>query len=443
MRAGSRSWLRFALFASGDFAFNLYWQSITLFLLFYYTDVLGLPIALASTLYVVASLWDGVAGFAVAAWVERRADERIYRRVLIVGAAPLGLAFVLAYLPLGTAALLAAHLLFRTGYAIVNLPYLAMSARVSTASRDRALVAGLRMIAGTIAAVIVAGGTVPLGAWLGTGARTYIGAAMLFAVTGTLVLALVGGTFREAEIPAGAPPPSLGEGLRTLAANRAFVTLAGAMTLMIVAVTILNKSVLYYFKYRLGDVGAGQLALASMMATSAAAIPLWLAIGRRMGARTVWFAASALAVALLAEFAAVDVQRIAATQAFLVAMQVAIVGLNFALWALLPDTIEYGQRATGARVEALTYGVVALLQRVAMALATALFGGTLAHAGFVANAAQASRSLGAMRLTITAIPLAFLAAAAALMWINPLRRGEHARVLAALAGEEELRTPSA
>jgi len=31
---------RLTLFAFGDFAFNLYWQSAMLFLLFYYTDAL-------------------------------------------------------------------------------------------------------------------------------------------------------------------------------------------------------------------------------------------------------------------------------------------------------------------------------------------------------------------------------------------------------------------
>ena len=50
---------RLLLFAFGDFAFNLYWQSIMLFLLFYYTDALVIPIKLAATIYMVASIWDG------------------------------------------------------------------------------------------------------------------------------------------------------------------------------------------------------------------------------------------------------------------------------------------------------------------------------------------------------------------------------------------------
>ncbi len=65
--------LRLFLFASGDFAFNLFWQSIMLFLLFYYTDALNLPIAVAATTYMVASVWDGIANFAAGVLVDRGA----------------------------------------------------------------------------------------------------------------------------------------------------------------------------------------------------------------------------------------------------------------------------------------------------------------------------------------------------------------------------------
>ncbi len=45
------------------------------------------------------------------------------------------------------------------------------------------------------------------------------------------------------------------------------------MMAMIVAITMLNKSVLYYFKYLLNDPDAGQLALASMGLVGGIAIP--------------------------------------------------------------------------------------------------------------------------------------------------------------------------
>ena len=56
---------------------------------------------------------------------------------------PLGLTFVLSYMPpmakgaWAVASVFVAHLLFRTAYAAVNVPYLAMTARVSADPGDR------------------------------------------------------------------------------------------------------------------------------------------------------------------------------------------------------------------------------------------------------------------------------------------------------------------
>ena len=292
---------RLLLFAFGDFAFNLYWQSIMLFLLFYYTDALGLPMATASAIYTIAAIWDGIANFIAGVVADRRVPGRGYGPVLMLGSVPLGIAFVLTYVPplgagfAGIALVFVGHLLFRTAYAAVNVPYLAMSARVSKDSGDRSFLAGMRMLFGTMAAVLVALATVPLGAWL-TGSRVaaeaYMGAAICFAIIGTAILLLVGATYREDELPAPSRPPSIRASLASLAANRAFVTLNLAMMAMIVAVTVLNKSVLYYFKYVLNDDAAGQLALASMGLVSAAAVPVWMLLQRSVGTRGLWFLAA-------------------------------------------------------------------------------------------------------------------------------------------------------
>lgn len=438
--ARRRDLFRLAIFASGDFAFNLYWQSVMLYLLFYYTDALSIGIATAAATYVAASIWDGVASFVVGAVADRRGSARHYRLALAVGAVPLGLAFALAYLPppaaggAGVAFILVGHLLFRTAYALVNIPYLAMSARISADSRDRTLVAGLRMLAGTAAAVTVALGTVPLGGWLGAGPRAYLGAALLFAGVATAILMFVGLTYRDGDVPESGPPPTIRAALASLAANRAFVTLAAAMMAMIVAVTMLNKSVLYYFKYSLGDERGGQVALAWMMAVSALAVPVWLALSRAIGVRALWFVAAGLCVAMLAMFAAVDTANERVAQVLFVALQGAIVGLNFAFWAMLPDTIEYGQRATGVRVEGAVYGLATLLQRVAIGAATAILGWRYGSAGYVANVAQSEGTLASMRVTITLAPMAFFALSALVMLANPLRKGTHERVLRELAG---------
>src|SRR3954452_23947798 len=240
---------RLLLFALGDFAFNLYWQSIMFFLLIYYTDALGISIAIAGAMYLVASVWDGIANFVAGVLVDRKHDSFRYGPLLVAGAVPLGLTFVLTYMPpivsggWALASILTAHLLFRTAYAGTNVPYLAMTARVSADGGDRAFVAGMRMLFGTAAQVIVALYTVKIGKWL-TGsdsAEAYFGAAVLFAVAGAAILILVGITYREAVQPERPLPQSLEAALLSFTRNRAFVALNAAMMAVIVAMTVLSK----------------------------------------------------------------------------------------------------------------------------------------------------------------------------------------------------------
>jgi GPH family glycoside/pentoside/hexuronide:cation symporter len=428
--SGRPSKPRLLLFAFGDFAFNLFWQSIMLFLLFYYTDALAIPIGIAATTYMAASVWDGIANFVAGVLVDRRRDGVRYGPLIVVGAVPLGLTFVLTYLPpLATGAwaigsVFVAHLLFRTAYAGVNVPYLAMSARISPDGGDRAFVAGMRMLFGTAAAVTVALGTVPIGRWLtgSSAAGAYFGAAIVFASIGALILILVGATYREGTQPERPMPASLGAALSSLAHNRAFVALNAAMMAMIVAITVLNKSVLYYFKYLLGNPEAGQVALASMGLVSGIAIPLWMLIGRHIGLRALWLIAAGLGMAGLLVFTAVRFDGARTMQLFLVGMQVVIVGLNFVFWAMLPNTIEYGERATGLHVEGTVFGVAALLQRIAIGIATAILGWSFDSAGYVANVPQSGGTLASMRLTVALVPLAFLALSCVAMVMNPLGR---------------------
>ena len=422
---------RLLLFAFGDFAFNIFWQSVMLFLLFYYTDALDIPIGVAATTYMIASVWDGIASFAAGVLVDRRHGSLRYGAIMTAGAVPLGICFVLAYLPPAVggawaiASILGAHLLFRTAYAAVNVPYLAMTARISADPGDRAFVAGMRMLFGTAAAVMIALATVPVGRWLtgSTASQAYFGAAVLFAIIGAAILILVGTTYRETAPSDGRLPGSVRDALASLARNRAFVALSAAMMAMIVAITVLNKSVLYYFKYLLNDPDAGQLALASMGIVSGIAIPLWMLLGRVVGLRAIWLLAAGLGIVGLMLFAAVDVHQSGLMQLFLIVLQVMIVGLNFVFWAMLPNTIEYGERETGVHVEGTVFGVAALLQRVAIGIATAILGWSFASAGYVANVQQSAETLSGMRATVVVVPMIFLALSCVAMLLNPLGRG--------------------
>jgi GPH family glycoside/pentoside/hexuronide:cation symporter len=357
----------------------------------------------------------------------------------MLGAVPLGLSFVLTYVPppaadgaIAIGWIMSMHMVFRSAYALVNVPYLAMSARITLDSSERAVVAGLRMMFGTLAAVIVAVLTVPLGRTLsgGAGASGYAAAAAAFAGVATALLVAVGWAYREVPIPAEASHQVGWRDLPVVLRNRAYLSLSVAMIAMIVAVTVLDKSVLYYFKYALDDQGAGQQTLGWMSAVSGLAVPLWLLVSRRVGVRGVWFLASGTCSACLIVFIAGALAAPRPIQLVLVVIQSAIVGLHFAFWALLPDTIEYGQHIHGRRAEALVYGLAGLLQRLAIGLGTLVLGlGLGLKSGGLHHA---SVDTAGYRLVLAVIPLGFFALAALAMLANPLRRGFHAKIVAGL-----------
>jgi Na+/melibiose symporter-like transporter len=282
----------------------------------------------------------------------------------------------------------------------------------------------MRMMFGTTAAVIVALCTVPIGRWLtgSSASEAFFAAAVVGAVVGAAILVLVGMTYRETAPIERPHPGSVRDALSSLAHNRAFIALSAAMIAMIVAITVLNKSVLYYFKYLLNDPDAGQLALASMGIVSGISIPLWMLLGRVLGLRAIWMMAAGLGIFGLLIFSGLDVHRTGLMQIFLVVMQVMIVGLNFVFWAMLPNTIEYGERATGVHVEGTVFGVAALLQRVAIGLATAILGWSFASVGYVANVPQSAATLSGMKTVVVAVPLLFLALSCIAMMLNPLGR---------------------
>jgi len=81
------------------------------------------------------------------------------------------------------------------------------------------------------------------------------------------------------------------------------------------------------------------------------------------------------------------------------------------------------------------FGVAALLQRIAIGIATAILGWTYASSGYVANVQQSAHTLTAMRATVALVPLLFLALSGIAMIFNPLGRSANRRAAAQVSSE--------
>jgi Na+/melibiose symporter-like transporter len=423
---------RLILFSSADFGFNLYWQSLTFFLLYFYTDMLGVPPGAAGAIMLAGALWDGIASLAVGVWLQRVPRYAVPMRL---GALPLGIAFVALYLelPMRSVALLMSivllHLVFRTLYVVANIPYSALTARITADSRDRGWISALRMGFGAMAAICAA---LVTGRLTSNGAAGYVWAAALFAAIATLLIVTVGSSVRETAVPpARALPDASDAMLPALFGNRAFVSLALAAAMTALTGSTLGGSVLYYFALVVRSPADGATTIAWMTGVGAASIILWTLLRDRVGSRAVWLIACSLGIVACAVFALAGAEAIWPARVFLIVMQVALTGLSFVFWAMLPDTVEWGEWRTGRRLDGPVFGSAILIQRAGQGAGAALLGGLL-------QGASHAHAVNAVRVAMVFLPAAAMALSALAMLANPLRRHTHDVLVAGLrAGDNE------
>jgi GPH family glycoside/pentoside/hexuronide:cation symporter len=147
-------------------------------------------------IFLLAGIWDAITDIAMG-WINERVRTRWgrYRPWLLFAAVPFGASFAtLFYRPqLGSAAdlflwALVVHLIFRTCYTAVYMPYTAMIARLSTNGPERAAIAGVKNVFSAGAALTISFVVFDLIEWLGGGSEAQGGEARGFMLAALLPL---------------------------------------------------------------------------------------------------------------------------------------------------------------------------------------------------------------------------------------------------------------
>ncbi len=433
---------------AGDFGFNLYWQFASLYLLFFYTDVLNLPPAIAGTIYMAALIWDAALDPMIGAVVDRtRSRYGRYRPYLMFGGIPLALAFTAMFLgPAGSDAGVVVfatvmHFAFRTVYAVIAIPYAALFARVTSDARVRADLAGIRMVFATLAAVLVAALTLPSVHALATREsprRGWLLLAFFFGATASLLLLLVAWATRGHDVDE--PPTTLkmdwSATLRALMKNNALLLVLGAVMIGQFCSTLFGKNLLYYFKYVMHREDLGGVALAVTALMIALFVPVFAVIARKYGKRNAWIIGAVPSLCGLIMWHLVDGSSVTMHFAALALTGVGSASYAVCFWSMLPDTVEYGEWRSGIRTESLVFGLGVLGQKVALGMGAGLLGVALQQVGYVANAEQTPETIEGIKQMMFWIPLIGGLCSLALIWRYPVSLQLHAKIVEEIAARK-------
>lgn len=358
----------------GDFASNLSFGFVSLFLLFFYTNVYGISAVQASLVFVIARVIDAIfnilIGFAIDKTQSRYGKLRPW---LLYGSIPLGLLTVLCFIPFDMKAkfffALVSYTIYCLAYTAVNTPYSALTNRLTQHEASRSSLSVYRFVLATVGYLIVSTTADMLISPFNDKRLGYVFAVSCFALLATFMfLACFGMTRERVGEEEKIAAPTLREMLRAVLGNTPLIHLSLFTVFFYIAYTVWMAIAIYYIKYIIGNEGF----TATFFMIQSAAYIVGTIISEKiislMGKKRM------VLLALLIGVLGVLMQYfIAGNNLWLIMTGVSFysitLGMGFvAMWSMIADTVEYAEWHHGVRSEGAIYGFFNFITKIAMAI---------------------------------------------------------------------------
>lgn len=380
------------------------------FILFFYTDYLGISAIAASTIFLVARVWDAFNDPLIAGYMDTLNSKHgkfrpymLYMPVII--SAVTVLCFWNVDLPMwGKVAFASAmYLLWGTFYTISDVPFWSIASVMSRSPQERAkavTAASMAVGIGINGANIV---FPKLAEYFGgqSNDNSYMVAAIVMMVLG-LVLMLNGFRNTKERVKPQTEKVTLRDTFKAVLQNRPLqVVLLAYSTWLFYNVA--NGLYVYFFTYNLGNVGL-MAAFGTIGIITGFAGMLAPVLTKKFRKREIIIAASLLEIIVRTAmfFLGYDNPTTVLVMLGLASLVGSVVGPM--LSASIIDTIEYAELKTGKRCAAITFSGQTFTGKLAVALAGGLTGFLLTYIGYTPNTEQSPETLSGLFFAIALLP---------------------------------------
>lgn len=374
----------------------------------FYADDLGLGLATVGGVLFFARIWDVVSDPLIGVLSDRTRTRFGQRRPWLVAGAPIAM--------LGTWALFnppadvtGVYLLVSTvalylGGTMIMLPYTAWAAELSPHHHERSRIAAAREIAiviGTLTAIALPAGLGLTRGEIVNGTAT----ALLLLIPATVLIAVARLPDPLPERPRRHPG---WQGLKTLWHNKPFRYLVSAYFVNGVAYGLPATLFLLYAEHILGSAESAWILLIVYFASAILALPLWLALSRRIGKRRTWILAMAIAAAGFWPAVLLGDGDI-----FWFVVICIVTGAPLGAELVMPpsmqaDVVDIDTRASGVRRTGTMFGIWGVATKVPLAVGVGIAFPLLQASGFDPSAPSNSASaLFVLAALYGLLPVAF------------------------------------
>ncbi len=420
-------------YGSGDFGFNLYWTTVSAFLLIFYTDSFGLDPKVAGTMLLATKIVDAFADPLMGAIADRtRSRWGRFRPWLLWAAIPLAASGVLTFTTphLDSQAKLvyayATFALMMVIYSVINIPYGALSAVLTSDPRARTQINSFRFVGAFLGGTFVTYCTPKLVALLGQAGQQIMGPAsaessdvlgwqLTMALYGVIACALFVNLFRvtrERVLPINDVQVSPLRDIQDLGKNQPWMILFALALVVMVTISTRMGAAAYYMKYYVGRPDQTALFLTVYGVALAAGSLLTPPLARLFGRKPLMIALLILVGLLSIAFYFLPRNQLLAAYVLQALIGICLGPKSPLTFAMYADTADYTEYTTGRRATAMTFSAAIFAQKLGGAIASAVIGWVLATLGYVANQAQSGASLQGMVWLMSIVPgvLALIAA---------------------------------
>ena len=431
-------------YGMGDVGCNFSWMFVGNFLMIFYTDVFGISMSAVATLMLFSRFWDAINDPIIGGLSDKTHTRWGRYRPWLLFAAPLtALVLILTFWAHPDWSqthkiiyMAVTYCILVLGYTCVNIPYGTLCGAMTQNMTERAQIKTSRSVSAMIAIGIINIITIPLIEWLGNGnaRQGYLLIAILygtiFAVCHIFCFAK---TKEVVEVPVAQKIP-LRLQLQAVAKNKPYLLALLGQVLFGFILYGRNADLLYYFTYVENDAVLFtyySMAIIIPSIIGAACFPKVFQLTSNKG-----WAASVFAfgtgITIIALFFFSPVTSPIPFYLFAALSQFFFSGFNTAIYAIIPDCVEYGEWRTGIRNDGFQYAFISLGNKIGMALGTALLALSLGWAGYEANTTQNEAVVAIMRHSFSTIPGILWVVTALALFFYKLDKRSYNRILAVI-----------
>jgi GPH family glycoside/pentoside/hexuronide:cation symporter len=397
----------------GDTASNIIFQTVMMFLLLFYTDVMGLSPAAVGTMFLLVRIIDAVTDPIMGNIADNTKTKwGQFRPYLLWLALPFAIISILAFTTpdiSGENKIIYAfvtYTLLMIAYTAINIPYCALGGVITADAKERVTVQSYRFVFGMLGGVIVAAATMPMVEYFGNGdnAKGYQMTMIAMSSLGLVLFLLCFlGTKERVSLPEN-QSSSFKENLQSLWKNDQWRILCTASLFLLTGQVLRLTLAVYYVKYFLGreDLITSFLTLGVIASMVGCAVAQPLA--KRVCKIKAYIALQAISATIcLFSFFIGEDQIVLAYVAF-IAWKFFLDMASPLLWAKMADTIDYGHKKTGIRITGMVYSGVIFFIKMGVAIGGALAGWLLAFYNYQADVGQTEATKQGILLSFTVLP---------------------------------------